>query len=433
MAIRIENIFGSFELRRPVRPGEDSAVSFNLPDRALEQALRQAVDWHPGAAWDLIDQLGEFSPRIVADSELMVGVLVKALRWGRLVLAREGNSESDDPADRSWAAYDTFVALFGREFLVGMRAHRLVGRESAIEIRREADYDVVPAAEAQAIVTNTVKTSRKPMAAPKLELLTKSIVDLRAPAGQLGFVLLRAPSVQAARPISVEEVVTPAKLKKLAEERLKEPRWLAEEPVGSHERSAATASIDDEVYVRVTTSGFSKGTGVTFVITDAATQDVVEVLSGSVGDGDTPDMAHASWRVPEHVEAGRVVPDTHEFIISAEAAGQRTEGGCLKIVPSIWEILLQFDPDAPGAKDDELILLDGEGNEVERVGPAEMTKQGRDWVLVKFKNTRRLRRYTLIRDHGPDEGCGPDVLFWDMSPDELENEQKELTQGEAHG
>ncbi|MCG5053673.1 MAG: hypothetical protein KA712_11985 [Myxococcales bacterium] len=216
MAIRIENIFGSFELRRPVRPGEDSAVSFNLPDRALEQALRQAVDWHPGAAWDLIDQLGEFSPRIVAAPELMVGVLVEALRWGRLVLAGEGNSESDDPADRSWAAYDTFVALFGREFLVGMRAHRLVSRESAIEIRRGADYDVVPAAEAQAIVTNSVKTSRKPMAAPKLELLTKSIVDLRAPAGQLGFVLLRAPSVQASRRLSSEEAITPEKLKKLA-------------------------------------------------------------------------------------------------------------------------------------------------------------------------------------------------------------------------
>lgn len=433
MTLRIETASGFFELRRPVTSGEGTAMAFQFPGHDVEQALRDAVDWNPGAAWDLVVELGKFSPRLAAAPALMVGVLLDALEWGSLTLAPEGGSPSGDSTDHVWATYEAFVALFGREFTIGMRAHRLVSRETAVEIRRNEDYDVVPAAEAQMIVTKVVSMSSKPMPAPTLELLTKSIVDLRVPTGQHGFVLLRAPAVQAVRVVSAEEVVTPAKLKMLAEERLKDPRWLAEEPSGSRERAAATASIDDQVYVRVTTSKFPKGTAITFVIVDASTQEVVAVLSGSVGDGETEDMAHAAWRVPEFIESGRVVPDKQEFRIAAEGAGQRTEGGILKVVPSIWEILLQFDPDAPEAQDDELILLDGEGKEVERVGPSEMTKQGRDWVLVKFKNTRRLRRYTLIRDHGPDEGCGPDVLFWDMSPDELENEQKNIAQGEAHG
>lgn len=261
MAIRIENIFGSFELRRPVRPGEDSAVSFNLPDRALEQALRQAVDWHPGAAWDLIDQLGEFSPRIVADPELMVGVLVKALRWGRLVLAREG-SESDDPADRSWAAYRTFVALFGREFRVGMRAHRLVSRESAIEIRREADYDVVPAAEAQDLIKRVVKSVRgSAMPQPQLDELSHNIVDLRSPSGQ-GFVLLRAPQARAARSVATADIVTPSQLRDIVER--KERGWIAIQlsdqeghPLGKcpvevedAEGATFTGALDSKGYIR---------------------------------------------------------------------------------------------------------------------------------------------------------------------------------------
>ncbi len=429
--LTLQLLSGPYELRRK-RFGEDDAISPLLHEHDVAHALREAIQTRPLSAFDLLEPLVGLHPSFFARPESMAAALTEALHRGLLVLAKPGAGPRDEMADRAWRAFDAFQAQFGREFNVAARSHRLVGRDQADRLRREADYDVVPAGEAAAIVTRVGKSSTNGRFHDLLAVLVESIVDMRAPANLGGFVLLRAPMTQAERLTAPEEVITPAKLKKLAEDRLKEPRWLAEEPIGNSERRAATASIDDEVYVRVTTSGFPTGTAVTFVIMDGATREVVATLSGQVGDGGTLDMAHALWKVPEFIESGRVVPDKHEFVVSAEAMGQRTEGAILKVVPSLWEILLQFDPDDPQAQDDELILLDAAGNEVERVGPGEMTKQGRDWVVVKFKNTRRLRRYTLIRDHGPDEGCGTDVLFFDMSPDELENEHKQLEQGHAH-
>jgi hypothetical protein len=418
-SLTLNTLTGAFELRRPRSAGEASAISVERAERDIEYALREAVSSNGVQTWDLLQALGEFDPSLIFASEATVSTFMKALRWGRLVLARDDGGRRDD-ADLSWDAYDAFTGLVGREFRVGMRSHLLVSRGRAADLRSQAEYDVVPAAEAQTLISQASKAKRPGLAPAQLETLLKSIVDMRGPADQHGFVLLREPLSHASRAVSTEEVITPAKLKQLADERLKDPRWLASEPSGTRETATSSASIDDTVFLRVTTSKFPLGTAITFVIMDAATREVVATLGGTVGDGQTQDMAHAEWIVPESIESGPVVPDKHEFLVAAEAHGHRCDGGILKVVPLIWELMMQIDPDDPEALDDELILYDANNVEVERIGTAELSKQGDDWVKAKFKNARRLRKYTLIRDHGPDEGGGVDVLFENMSPNELE-------------
>lgn len=416
----LQLLCGSFELRRALHPGEEDSPGLSPWSSDLEHGIREAARWNTMAAMDLLEEIGELSPGLFSERDLIFSRLMEAVRWRRLVVAAPGVSASDDPTDRSWDAYDAFIAQAGRTFVVAGRSHRLVSRGLADDLRKKADHDVVPVAEAKALVKHQAHVARASLPPAQLELLLQHIVDLRVSTQPHGFVLLREPLERAERAISPKEVITPAKMKGLAGERLKDPRWLAEEPRGTRETLARTASIDDQVFVRVTTSKFPKGTSVTFVLMDAANRDVVATLIGTVGDGETEEMAHAAWIIPEALESGPVVPDRTEFLVSAEVHGQRCDGGIVKVVPAIWEILIQIDAEDPEALDDELILYDTQGSEVERVGQSDMAKEGEDWVRVKFKNTRRLRRYTLVRDHGPDEGGGVDVLFENMSPDELE-------------
>ncbi|MCG5052951.1 MAG: hypothetical protein KA712_08320 [Myxococcales bacterium] len=224
MSFKVSLLAGSFELRRPTYPGEESALYLDAGHHALEQAIEDEVRCHTGAAWDLLDALGAFSVQVVSAPGAMVSVFMEALRWGRLVLVREGHVPAATPSDRIWGAYDAFIAVLGREFTIGMRAHRLVSRESAVRLRRDADYDVVPASEARTIVSSAVRARRNCLPDPVLSLLTKSIVDLRAPAGssQGAFVLLRAPASRAKGFGSRESAITPARLKELKEQHERE-------------------------------------------------------------------------------------------------------------------------------------------------------------------------------------------------------------------
>ncbi len=213
--LEVKTLMGPLELRPPAFPGERSAVSIFLAGKVLEQSLRQAIDANPLPVRDLLapGQLA-LMPR-----GSVVPELINCLHSGRLVLATPGEGRGgDDPADRAWAAYDAFRAAFGREFSVSMRTHRLVSRERAADVRREADFDVVPAAEAAEIVLRLAKTRGGGALQAQAEVLSKAMVDLRGPAGGHGFVLLRAPMAQAARYVPPEDVITPAKLKQLKEE-----------------------------------------------------------------------------------------------------------------------------------------------------------------------------------------------------------------------
>lgn len=419
----LDLLSGPFEVRRPRMPGEEHALSPVSYERQIMDALKAAVRLQPIAIWDLLFSLarvGSFTNDGAVAEEIMA-----SLHRGALILARPGAGDESDADRPLLTALKAFRSYFGREFHIGVRKHRLVFRQAADELRRKGEYDVVPAGQAAQMVLDLARNT--PTLAAHGVVLAESVVDLTSPAKHAGLVLLRAPVANAARYVAAEDVVTPAKLKELVAKRLRDPRWLGKEPMGSREDIISTASIDDTVFVRVTTAQFPIGTPITFVITDAATREVVATLGGRVGDGETETMAHAQWCVPEALESGPVVPEKTKFLIAAEAMGQKVDGAELKIVPWVWELLVQFDPEDPKAADDELILLDSAHAEVERVGPGQMTKEGEDWMRVKFKKARKMKNYTLIRDHGEDEGGGIDVLLQNESPFELErlaDEQK---------
>jgi hypothetical protein len=88
-----------------------------------------------------------------------------------------------------------------------------------------------------------------------------------------------------------------------------------------------------------------------------------------------------------------------------------------------WSIWVELDGDAPGAQDDELVLLDAAHREVRRVKLARMRTSGAGKIVV-FEKIDRNARYSLIRDHGPEEG-GADALFVDVSPNELDERSAE--------
>ncbi len=88
-------------------------------------------------------------------------------------------------------------------------------------------------------------------------------------------------------------------------------------------------------------------------------------------------------------------------------------------VKEAFTILLEIDVDDPEAKDDELILLDNDGNEVMKVMVSEMEEVEKDLVRLEFPDIEMEKKYNLIRDYGDDDEGGVDPLFIDMTPNEI--------------
>lgn len=88
-------------------------------------------------------------------------------------------------------------------------------------------------------------------------------------------------------------------------------------------------------------------------------------------------------------------------------------------VKEAFTMLLEIDVDDPEAKDDELILLDMDGNEVMKILVSEMEEIEEDVVKLEFPDIEMDTKYNLIRDYGDDEEGGVDPLFIDMTPNEI--------------
>lgn len=208
---------GTFELRKPQTVGGAPARSITTPLRHVESGLRTAL-WSQRLA--MIDLLGpgRVTLSMLNDPEAIISELLMALEMGRLELAPPNEGKAVGSAeDAAWAAYLAFQAQVGREFTVAARSHRLVPRERVDSVKREREYDMVPAAEAATIVGNAAKTKAAGALSTHIKVLLESLCDMRTASNKEGFVLLRAPVTLAARYVAPEDVITPAKLKELAE------------------------------------------------------------------------------------------------------------------------------------------------------------------------------------------------------------------------
>lgn len=84
-----------------------------------------------------------------------------------------------------------------------------------------------------------------------------------------------------------------------------------------------------------------------------------------------------------------------------------------------FEVLLHIDAENPRAKDDTLLLVDEDGTEVKTLKVAEMQEEGEDRVRLRFEGVDMRKRYSLVRDNGPDEEGGRDAFWINLSPEEI--------------
>jgi hypothetical protein len=220
-AVILETIFGPLELRPRRGPSDEGKVSIAMCEESVERALhKELTRGNAHALKDLAREEAVVRSGFGIDDDEIVAGLMQALRTGRLVAAAPGmTAGADDQKNEAWAAYYAFQARFGKEFNVAMRRHRIVGREQVADIRQNEDYDVVPAVEAAAVLERLAKTVGVGPWQAATVTLSKHLFDLRSPAGTSGFMLLRAPASHAERIVSPEDIITPAKLKKLKEEK----------------------------------------------------------------------------------------------------------------------------------------------------------------------------------------------------------------------
>jgi len=89
-----------------------------------------------------------------------------------------------------------------------------------------------------------------------------------------------------------------------------------------------------------------------------------------------------------------------------------------------WKLWVELDPTDPAATNDELVLVNGAGSEIQRVKLSAMPSQGAGKVAV-FKKLDLNRRYSLIREYAGGTG-GTVALFVDFTPNELEDFSEDL-------
>jgi hypothetical protein len=426
--VALTTLTGAFELRRPSSP-EDRKSTTGGPARSeLERLLHEQARWQRLVMVALLQGIGGAKSAWLTDGELVVTDLLRAIERGWLVVVAPSDGARPEGADAAaWGAFDSFQAAVGREFQVATRTHRLVPLDRVDAIRQTADFDVVPVPEASAIVSAQAKLKGGGTLVARLNPLLSSLTSLSSSPASTGFVLLRAPLVQAARFQPAEDILTPGKLKKL-----KESHWI----------EVVLETEDGEPWVGAYSLELPDGRVLTGVSDADGKVHIEEIMAGTckfVLPGVAPELwgGPPSSKASTGAELGRpvVLVDEEPPVVEAEAHVDEDEDADLEVfdnTPTPWELLMQIDVDDPEAQDDELILLDSDHNEVERVDVSRMAREGKDWVRVRFEKTVLQQPYTLIRDHGPDEGGGVDVLFENISPRDLDKQAEEAAgQGAA--
>ncbi len=347
-------------------------------------------------------------------------LIVRAHGRGALVLQKAGSVDAINM--QAGSALERFLHWSRRALAGGARDGQLVSVSAWQTIwQATGQFDLLPTQRALSrLDALRVERPPPPYLLPAFEQARRL---LKADSDRERLVMIeKAPQI--ARVSSSTDFVTPSQLKHLVQRErpisLVDARWLDGASELTKDTAIAKAYLDDEVQVAVTAEGLLEGESVTFTISEASSGALVEKLTGRVAKTGGKFVAASRWVVPEEFDDTKVVPGKTEFRILAESHERICESRNLQVEPFVWELMLQIDPDDPEAQDDELILIDADEREVERLAVAGMAKEGGDWVRLRFEGARRRRKYSLLRDHGPDEGGGVDVLIANQSPQQLE-------------
>ncbi len=204
--------------------------------------------------------------------------------------------------------------------------------------------------------------------------------------------------------------------------------WLSDPKLpGCEEKVLSECALLDAAWCKVDTEGLMPGDLITFVIflkgRDGKPDTSITTESGSVGKARKDEAAVGKHVINESVQGRKLDPKLDKIYFIAKQSSHKLEARSpdLKLIDA-WRIWLQIDLDHSKAKDDTLILLDEGGAEVKRLSFSELKETEPNFVELRFEGLDREKKYTLMRDYGPDEEGGKEFLFEEMSPSEIDSQ-----------
>ncbi len=194
--------------------------------------------------------------------------------------------------------------------------------------------------------------------------------------------------------------------------RLMNPRWEHADETAAQERPEETV-VGDTILLKADVEGIPDGAMVSFDVYDLA-YDPPSRIAGVRG-ANTEGTAEAEWKV-ELADTNRV---SGKVAFEATVRSKVSERVEVPVTEGPFAILLHIDVDDPEARDDQLKLVDADGNEVLLINVADMKEIEQDVVRLTFPDIDMDTKYSLIRDYGSDEDGGEDPLFVDMTLNEI--------------
>ncbi len=206
---------------------------------------------------------------------------------------------------------------------------------------------------------------------------------------------------------------------------LTSPKWVLPRDQDPTFQTIKSSPIVHHVFVECQAVDLMPGDLITFSIylkgRDGAQDVLLEQMSGKIKSEPDGDVARAKFFIGDSFKGKPfdVKKDHLNFIAKHAPKQLEIKSPDLALQPNEFAIWLEIDVDHPKAKDDVVILLDASQGEIKRFKISEMKESQPDRVRIVLGDLPSDQKISLIRDLGPDEEGGKEVLFEDLTPKEI--------------
>lgn len=213
---------------------------------------------------------------------------------------------------------------------------------------------------------------------------------------------------------------------------LHSPQWLSQNASTSGFSPITSSSTVKHVWVSAQADNLMPGDIITFHVylkAQKGEQDaLIDQVSGKIESTAEGDLARAKFFIADghRGKAFEVTRDQLYFIAKHAPKKVEVRSADLKLEAPGFAVWLELDVDHPKSKDDVVVLLDAGQKEIKRFKVAEMKESQADRVRLVLGDLPRGEKISLIRDLGPDEEGGTEVLVEDLSPDEITEQFGEI-------
>jgi hypothetical protein len=218
--------------------------------------------------------------------------------------------------------------------------------------------------------------------------------------------------------------------------RLYAPQWLTQNADKSSDKggyAVITASPTvKHVWVACSAENLMPGDTITFHLylkaQNGGQDTLLDQVSGKVESTSDGDIARAKYFIADGNRGKPFEVKRDQFYFIAKQASKKLDvrSADLNLEANTFALWLELDVDNPKAKDDVVVLLDAGHQEVKRFKLAEMKESQPDRVRLVLGDLPRGEKISLIRDLGPDEEGGQEILVEDLTPDEITEQFGEI-------